>query len=80
MLDVESDLTIRTFLVVDVRRTDFEVRYAMDRCRTGKRDAPGELSSLNSLPTQVAFIRGAVNFPAHSFYQTLDSLVPILSR
>ncbi|GAA6015048.1 hypothetical protein JCM11491_001640 [Sporobolomyces phaffii] len=41
----------RDFLVVDVRRTDFED----------------------------AFIRGAVNLPAHSFYPTLDSLLPLLS-
>ncbi|BGP40582.1 hypothetical protein JCM10450v2_004585 [Rhodotorula kratochvilovae] len=39
-------------LVVDVRRTDFEI----------------------------GFIRGAVNLPAHSFYPTLPSLLPILSR
>lgn len=29
---------------------------------------------------QTAFIKGAVNLPAHSFYQTLPSLMPILSR
>ncbi|GAA5867272.1 hypothetical protein JCM8547_003143 [Rhodosporidiobolus lusitaniae] len=42
------------FLVVDVRRTDF--------------DEPPY------------FIKGAINLPAHSFYQTLPSLLPILSR
>ncbi|GAA5989456.1 hypothetical protein JCM10908_000481 [Rhodotorula pacifica] len=42
----------KEFLVVDVRRTDFEE----------------------------AFIRGAINLPAHSFYQTLPSLLPILSQ
>ncbi|GAA5866524.1 hypothetical protein JCM1840_001346 [Sporobolomyces johnsonii] len=42
----------RDFLVVDVRRTDFEN----------------------------AFVAGAVNLPAHSFYPTLPSLLPILSR
>ncbi|GAA5907829.1 uncharacterized protein JCM6883_001906 [Sporobolomyces salmoneus] len=47
----QSDLSKRDFLVVDVRRTDFED----------------------------GFIRGAVNLPAHSFYPTLDSLVPFLS-
>ncbi|POY75750.1 hypothetical protein BMF94_1160 [Rhodotorula taiwanensis] len=29
---------------------------------------------------ETAFIKGAINLPAHSFYQTLPSLVPILSR
>lgn len=29
---------------------------------------------------QEAFIRGAINLPAHSFYQTLPSLLPILSQ
>ncbi|GAA5960737.1 hypothetical protein JCM3765_007311 [Sporobolomyces pararoseus] len=47
----ESDLSKREFLVVDVRRTDFED----------------------------AFIRGAINLPAHSFYPTLESLIPLLS-
>ncbi|GAA5891944.1 hypothetical protein JCM5296_004639 [Sporobolomyces johnsonii] len=42
----------RDFLVVDVRRTDFEN----------------------------AFVAGAVNLPAHSFYPTLPALLPILSR
>ncbi|KAF9016418.1 Rhodanese-like protein [Hymenopellis radicata] len=39
-------------LVVDLRRTDFEI----------------------------GFIKGAINLPAHSFYPTLPSLIPILSR
>ncbi|GAA5829723.1 hypothetical protein JCM3766R1_001279 [Sporobolomyces carnicolor] len=50
MMEEQKDVQ-RDFLVVDVRRTDFED----------------------------AFIQGAVNLPAHSFYPTLDSLVPILS-
>ncbi|GAA5832638.1 hypothetical protein JCM5353_006703 [Sporobolomyces roseus] len=50
-VEQQSDLSKRDFLVVDVRRTDFED----------------------------AFIRGAVNLPAHSFYPTLDSLLPLLS-
>lgn len=50
-MKIQPDLNGRDFLVVDVRRTDFEN----------------------------AFIRGAVNLPAHSFYPTLDSLVPFLS-
>lgn len=29
---------------------------------------------------QVAFIRGAINLPAHSFYQTLPGLLPILTQ
>ncbi|GAA5843503.1 hypothetical protein JCM9279_000770 [Rhodotorula babjevae] len=29
---------------------------------------------------ETGFIRGAINLPAHSFYPTLPSLVPILSR
>jgi len=41
----------KDYLVVDVRRTDFE----------------------NS------FIKGALNLPAHSFYQTLPTIVTILS-
>ncbi|GAA5824058.1 hypothetical protein JCM11251_001504 [Rhodosporidiobolus azoricus] len=48
----DKDLSKRDWLVVDVRRTDFED----------------------------AFIRGAINLPAHSFYPTLPSLLPILSR
>ncbi|GAA5918183.1 hypothetical protein JCM1841_005291 [Sporobolomyces salmonicolor] len=48
----QPELEQREFLVVDVRRTDFED----------------------------AFIKGAVNFPAHSFYPTLPSVLPILSR
>ncbi|GAA5964682.1 hypothetical protein JCM21900_000330 [Sporobolomyces salmonicolor] len=48
----QPELGQREFLVVDVRRTDFEE----------------------------AFIKGAVNFPAHSFYPTLPSVLPILSR
>ncbi|GAA5980240.1 hypothetical protein JCM5350_000884 [Sporobolomyces pararoseus] len=47
----QPDLSKRDFLVVDVRRTDFED----------------------------AFIRGAINLPAHSFYPTLESLIPTLS-
>ncbi|GAA6053208.1 hypothetical protein JCM3770_000032 [Rhodotorula araucariae] len=47
-----SDFASDDVLVVDVRRTDFEI----------------------------GFIRGAVNLPAHSFYPTLPSLLPILSR
>ncbi|GAA5885071.1 hypothetical protein JCM16303_006390 [Sporobolomyces ruberrimus] len=50
-IEQQTDLSKRDFLVVDVRRTDFED----------------------------AFIRGALNLPAQSFYQTLDSLLPILS-
>ncbi|GAA5964658.1 hypothetical protein JCM21900_005008 [Sporobolomyces salmonicolor] len=42
----------RDFLIVDVRRADFEK----------------------------AFVMGAVNLPAHSFYPTLPSLLPLLSR
>ncbi|BGP24633.1 hypothetical protein Rt10032_c03g1256 [Rhodotorula toruloides] len=51
-VEEQSDMFKRDFLVVDVRRTDFED----------------------------AFIKGAVNLPAHSFYPTLPSLLPILSR
>ncbi|GAA5935899.1 hypothetical protein JCM3775_007357 [Rhodotorula graminis] len=29
---------------------------------------------------ETGFVRGAINLPAHSFYPTLPSLVPILSR
>jgi len=29
---------------------------------------------------ELAFIKGAINLPAHSFYPTLSGLVPILSR
>ncbi|GAA5899190.1 hypothetical protein JCM6882_009279 [Rhodosporidiobolus microsporus] len=47
-----DDLSKRDWVVVDVRRTDFED----------------------------AFIKGAINLPAHSFYPTLASLLPILSR
>ncbi|GAA5881869.1 hypothetical protein JCM3774_005760 [Rhodotorula dairenensis] len=47
-----KNLEEKEFLVVDVRRTDFEER----------------------------FIKGAINLPAHSFYQTLPSLLPILSQ
>ncbi|GAA6027780.1 hypothetical protein JCM8097_001713 [Rhodosporidiobolus ruineniae] len=53
MQDTEgNDLMQRSFLVVDVRRTDFE-----NTC-----------------------IAGAINFPAQSFYTTLPSLLPLLSR
>ncbi|GAA5941462.1 hypothetical protein JCM10213_006092 [Rhodosporidiobolus nylandii] len=51
-LEYEPDLAKRSFVVVDVRRTDFENGY----------------------------IRGAINLPAHSFFPTLPSLLPILSR
>ncbi|GAA5879851.1 hypothetical protein JCM1840_006973 [Sporobolomyces johnsonii] len=52
LLVAQPELDKREFLVVDVRRTDFEE----------------------------AFIKGAVNFPAHSFYPTLPSMLPLLSR
>ncbi|GAA5887341.1 hypothetical protein JCM5296_007104 [Sporobolomyces johnsonii] len=52
LLVAQPELDKREFLVVDVRRTDFED----------------------------AFIKGAVNFPAHSFYPTLPSMLPLLSR
>ncbi|KAG8934934.1 hypothetical protein FRC03_010179 [Tulasnella sp. 419] len=42
----------KDYIVVDVRRTDFER----------------------------AFIRGAINLPAHSFYQTRDGIVTLLSH
>lgn len=42
----------KDFLVIDVRRVDFEV----------------------------ACIRGAINLPAHSFYQTLPSIIATLSH
>ncbi|KAK4331264.1 Rhodanese domain-containing protein [Rhodotorula toruloides] len=48
----QSDaLEMRTFLVVDVRRADFEDAY----------------------------IAGAINLPAQSFYQTLPALLPLLT-
>lgn len=30
-------------------------------------------------PSQLAFIRGAINLPAHSFYPTLPFLLPVLA-
>ncbi|KAM0791094.1 hypothetical protein ACM66B_004384 [Microbotryomycetes sp. NB124-2] len=42
----------KDFVVVDVRRTDFED----------------------------SMIRGAINLPAHSFYECLEGLVPLLSQ
>ncbi|GAA6015361.1 hypothetical protein JCM10207_008962 [Rhodosporidiobolus poonsookiae] len=51
-IDLQPDLSQRDFLVVDVRRTDFED----------------------------AFIKGAINLPAHSFFPTLPSLLPLLTR
>ncbi|KAK4046315.1 hypothetical protein OIV83_006145 [Microbotryomycetes sp. JL201] len=42
----------KDFVVVDVRRTDFED----------------------------SMVRGAINIPAHSFYECLDGLLPILSQ
>ncbi|KAK4052624.1 hypothetical protein OIO90_004252 [Microbotryomycetes sp. JL221] len=54
MTQVESN-EARDFVVVDVRRTDFEA-------------------------SQDSMIKGAINLPAHSFYETLDGVVPVLSR
>ncbi|GAA5977830.1 hypothetical protein JCM11641_006085 [Rhodosporidiobolus odoratus] len=51
-MDKQREATRNGWIVVDVRRTDFED----------------------------AFIKGAINLPAHSFYPTLPSLLPILSR
>ncbi|ORY92853.1 Rhodanese-like domain-containing protein [Leucosporidium creatinivorum] len=51
-IELKPKLDDRDWIVIDVRRTDFEV----------------------------AFIKGAINLPAHSFYQTLPSLLPILTR
>ncbi|BGP56220.1 hypothetical protein JCM8202_005777 [Rhodotorula sphaerocarpa] len=44
--------------------------------------AQGELLVVDVRRTDFedAFIKGAINLPAHSFYQTLPSLLPILSR
>ena len=59
----------KDFLVVDVRRTDFEVTNH-------------HILILNEAVTarsyETAFIRTAINLPAHSFYQTLPSLLPLL--
>lgn len=81
-------------LVVDVRRTDFEVcrpfvlnLWRGKACCARRRRlypsvvCPQQARLTRSIPpAQTAFIKGAINLPAHSFYQTLPSLVPILSR
>ncbi|CEQ39147.1 SPOSA6832_00650, partial [Sporobolomyces salmonicolor] len=82
----QPELEQREFLVVDVRRTDFEVRFisrSFERTRKEAELTGGDVGC--SLPggcrrAQDAFIKGAVNFPAHSFYPTLPSVLPILSR
>ncbi|BGP16157.1 hypothetical protein JCM10213v2_004152 [Rhodosporidiobolus nylandii] len=93
-LEYEPDLAKRSFVVVDVRRTDFEVRAVdstagHDRGKVWEEGIPvgegwtGQVSvgSLLILSLeQNGYIRGAINLPAHSFFPTLPSLLPILSR
>lgn len=73
LIGAQPDLSKRDFLVVDVRRTDFEVRGSssntLNRCE-----------KLIFHCAQNGFITGAVNLPAHSFYPTVASLIPLLSR
>jgi arsenical-resistance protein 2 len=64
-----SKIAGKDYLVVDVRRTDFEVW--LPRC-----DMINDLTGLAI--SQNAFIRGAVNLPAHSFYPTVESVANLL--
>ncbi|KAK0205276.1 Rhodanese-like domain-containing protein, partial [Desarmillaria ectypa] len=65
-----EDAKLGQILVVDVRRTDFELctlkyaRYIKSKWNV----------------EQGSFIKGAINLPAHSFYPTLQSLMPILAQ
>jgi arsenical-resistance protein 2 len=60
----------KDLLVVDVRRTDFEV------------GCPAFVSTTFILMcrSQNGFVRGAINLPAQSFYPTLPSLMPLLMQ
>jgi arsenical-resistance protein 2 len=73
---MEEKVAGKDYIVVDVRRTDFEV--------TPSRTREGGLRFLTifDLPiplAQDACIAGAVNMPAHSFYPTLETATHILS-
>ncbi|KAK0743466.1 hypothetical protein B0T18DRAFT_329537, partial [Schizothecium vesticola] len=70
MLKVESSSSFRDFILVDLCRTDHEVRPGFSF---------GSAITLILTPiTRAAPIRGSVNLPAQSLYPTLPTLYSVL--